>query len=72
MIQPEDKLIQLTLTGKYCQVTCKLIREVGKHQFWDATCRFSQVGSNEGTDEEKIAFFLSYLPLRNTSMFLVA
>ncbi|GBE90959.1 hypothetical protein [Nostoc cycadae] len=62
MNQPKEKLIKLTLTGRYCQLICTLIKEVGNHAFWDATCNFFPVGSNKGTEEEIMAFFMSNLP----------
>ncbi|GBO53416.1 hypothetical protein APA_1323 [Pseudanabaena sp. lw0831] len=50
------------MKGRYCSVTCEFIRQTSVNTRWIGHYLWDTVGSDSGTDLEKIAYFISGLP----------
>jgi hypothetical protein len=50
------------MKGRYCSVTCEFIRQTSVNTSWIGHYLWYGVGSDSGTDLEKIAYFISDLP----------
>ncbi len=62
MSQQIESINGIQFVGQYCQVTCKPVREIGNLFRWNADFESYSVGSESGTEEEQIAFFIAGLP----------